>query len=167
MSIKKKHEKSPDTAKDTVVSSAAGDAMGGRRPSVASPAAVDPEMGSSRRRRCFSSKEKLRILGAADAAITKGEAGAVGAILRQEGIYSSMLAEWRRQRENGDLSPKRGPKPPSATDLQAEIQRLRQENHRLQTRLTHAEQIIDLQKKISELLAIPCPVHIPLPEGRP
>ncbi|NJN81927.1 MAG: transposase [Caldilineaceae bacterium] len=88
----------------------------------------------------------MRILTEADSC---SEQGQIGALLRREGIYSSQLAAWRRQREQGKLGQKRGRKPdPQA----AEIKRLRQENERLQTRLGRAEHIIDVQKKLAQLL---------------
>ena len=70
---------------------------------VPAAAAADPEAGTPPRRRTFSAKEKLRILTAADEAPASGEPGAIGALLRREGIYSSMLGEWRRQRDDGAI----------------------------------------------------------------
>ena len=70
---------------------------------VPAAAAADPEAGTPPRRRTFSAKEKLRILTAADEAAAIGEPGVIGAILRREGIYSSMLGEWRRQRDEGAI----------------------------------------------------------------
>lgn len=146
---------------DPAATSAAGAGMeGGRRPTVVpAPAAVDSEMTATVRRRVFSAKEKLRILTEVDQAVASGESGAIGAVLRREGIYSSMLASWRRLRDEGLLqamSPaRRGPKPAPINPLQAENDQLKQENSRLKERLAHAVGIIDLQKKVSELLAIP------------
>jgi transposase-like protein len=79
--------------------------------------------------------------------------GEIGALLRREGIYSSSLSNWRRQRERGELdglSPqKRGPKP----DPQAvELAKLKRENERLRERLRKAEMIIDVQKKVAQML---------------
>lgn len=129
---------------------------------VPAPDTADPEMGTApRRRRVFSAKEKLRILTEADQAAASGEPGAIGAVLRREGLYSSMLTEWRRQREDGvlkGLTPQpRGPKPEPVNPLAEETARLRRENAALKERLARAEQIIDLQKKLSEMLAIPLP----------
>lgn len=126
---------------------------------VPAPAAADPEAGTPPRRRTFSAKEKLRILTAADEAAASGEPGAIGAILRREGIYSSMLGEWRRQRDDGaikGLTPsRRGPQPEPVNPLDGELARLRRENATLKGRLARAEQIMDVQKKLSEMLAIP------------
>jgi transposase-like protein len=108
------------------------------------------EVVAKPRRKQFSAAEKLRILREVDACQGSGE---IGALLRREGIYSSYLTTWRRQRERGELGglapQKRGPKP----DPQAmEIERLRQENARLQQRLRQAELIIDVQKKVARML---------------
>lgn len=132
-----------------------------QNPSTVVPAvaAADPEAGTPPRRRTFSGKEKLRILTAADEAAASGEPGAIGAILRREGIYSSMLGEWRRQRDDGaikGLTPcRRGPQPEPVNPLDGEVARLRRENARLKDRLARAEQILEVQKKVSEMLAIP------------
>ncbi|MBA3570159.1 MAG: transposase [Pyrinomonadaceae bacterium] len=105
-------------------------------------------------RRRFSAAEKVRILEEADAC---REAGEIGALLRREGIYSSLLARWRRQRAQGTLealgAQKRGPKV-QADARDVELAHLRRENERLQVRLTQAETIIDFQKKLSLLLGI-------------
>lgn len=101
------------------------------------------------KRKRFTAVEKLRILREVDACQGSGE---VGALLRREGIYSSYLTTWHRQRERGELdglSPhKRGPKPnPEAIELA----KLRRENARLQDRLERAEFIIDFQKKVAQM----------------
>ena len=82
--------------------------------------------------------------------------GEVGALLRREGLYSSLISKWRQQRERGSLeglSPqKRGPK----TDPRAsELARLQRENERLRERLKQAELIIDVQKKVAQMLGVP------------
>ena len=110
----------------------------------------NPEVLPKAKRRQFSTAYKLRILAEADACTERGE---IGALLRREGLYSSHLTDWRRQRERGDLSEqgsrKRGRKPdPQA----AELARLRRENERLRGRLERAEKIIDVQKKLAQLL---------------
>lgn len=121
--------------------------------------AADPEVGTTQPRRRFSAKDKLRILTEADQAVAGGEFGAIGVLLRREGIYSSMLSDWRRQREAGvfaGLAPhKRGPKAEAANPLEGELKQLRRENAVLKARLVRAEQIMDVQKKLSEMLAIP------------
>jgi transposase len=107
------------------------------------------EVVAKAQRKHFSATEKLRILREVDACQGSGE---IGALLRREGIYSSYLTTWRRQRERGELDglapQKRGPKP----DPQAvEIARLKRENERLQKRLEQAEFIIDFQKKVAQM----------------
>jgi len=116
----------------------------------------DPEVPEKGVRRHFTAEYKLSILRQAEVC---GEPGGVGALLRREGLYSSHLTTWRRQREGGILSgltPKqRGRKANPAYPLQAENEQLRKENNRLQKRLKKAELIIDIQKKISQILGIP------------
>jgi transposase-like protein len=108
------------------------------------------------RRRTFTVQDKLRILAETDQA---AESRGIGAILRREGLYSSILTDWRRQRDAGVLGAltpaKRGPKSLPPNPLAAELASARQDNARLQRRLDRAEAIIDLQKKVAELLGIP------------
>jgi transposase-like protein len=117
---------------------------------------ADPEVPEKAQRRQFTASYKLKILRQADACTQPGE---VGALLRREGIYSSLLSTWRRQRERGELdglSGKKPGKPPIDRDkLAIEVKRLRRDNERLQRRLRQAETVIDVQKKVSELLSIP------------
>ena len=113
----------------------------------------DPEVVPKAKRRKFSAKYKLRVLDEADNCT---EPGQIGALLRREGLYSSHLSTWRRQREQGLLealsSKKRGRK--GKDELDRELSRLRRENERLQARLEQAETIIDVQKKLSRLLGL-------------
>jgi transposase-like protein len=117
--------------------------------------APDPEVVPTAKRRRFSAAYKSRILEEADACTEPGE---IGALLRREGIYSSYLTRWRREREQGQsdaLNPKRrGPKAPVDEALTKEIARLQRENERLEARLAQAETIIDVQKKLSGLLGL-------------
>jgi transposase-like protein len=102
------------------------------------------------KRRNFSAAYKLRILDEADRCT---EPGAVGALLRREGLYSSNLTTWRRQRERDELAgAKRGRKP--ASDEAKERKRLERENQRLKRKLEQAETIIEVQKKLSQLLGL-------------
>lgn len=122
--------------------------------------APDPEVLERPKRRSFTSEYKLRILREVDAAKASGDTGAVGAVLRREGLYSSHLVEWRKQRETGEregLRPlKRGPKPSKRHDpLALENARLRRENARLEEALRKAAIVIDVQKKVATLLGIP------------
>jgi transposase len=120
------------------------------------PGRPDPEVSERlerARRRQFTVGYKLRILSAADAARTTGE---IGALLRREGLYSSHLAAWRRQREEGilnALSPRRRGRPTSSPE-QRELARLRQEYERLAQLLVAAEAVIVVQKKVSFLLGL-------------
>lgn len=114
----------------------------------------DVEVVAKPKRRRFSADYKIRVLREADEA---AKVGGVGAVLRREGLYSSHLAAWRREREQGELaalSKKRGRKP--TKDPQAkEIQKLARENQSLRRRLAQAEAIIEVQKKVAALLGIP------------
>jgi len=127
----------------------------GRRPTVV-PAPAAPELSDRPRRRTFTVQEKLRVLAETDAA---AGVGGIGAILRREGLYSSTLSEWRRQRDSGALGAltpaKRGPKPALPNPLSVELAQVKRENARLARRLEHAEAIIEVQKKVAALLGIP------------
>ncbi len=113
----------------------------------------EPEVVPTARHRRFTAEEKLRILREVDACRKPGE---IGALLRREGIYSSYLSRWRQARDNGGLTAlsgqQRGPKPAADGVLAREVARLQRENERLQARLEQAETIIEVQKKLSQLL---------------
>ena len=82
--------------------------------------------------------------------------GALGALLRREGLYSSHLANWRRQREQGELGAGRArTRGPTAKAIDPRVRPLEVENRRLQRKLARAETIITLQKKVAEILGIP------------
>ena len=116
----------------------------------------DPEVTEKAVRRKFNAKYKLRILQEAEACTAQGQ---IGALLRREGLYSSNLTTWRRQREQGTLealSPKhRGPKAKKLDPSVCRIAELEKENKRLKEKLKQAETIIDVQKKLLEILQIP------------
>jgi transposase len=110
----------------------------------------DPEVPERPTRRRFSGAYKLAILNELDQA---AEPGAKGAIMRREGLYSSSIAEWRRERAAGDaqtLSRARGPR--AADPLVAENKRLRTKVDHLQVRLSRAEKVIAVQGNVSALL---------------
>jgi hypothetical protein len=113
----------------------------------------DPEVEPRPKRRQFTIDYKLRILKEADACKEPGE---VGALLRREGLYSSHLVLWRRQREQAAStqlkSRKRGPK---AKVQDPRVKQLERDKARLERRLKRAETIIEIQKKVHELLGIP------------
>ena len=116
----------------------------------------DPEVSEKATRRKYTARYKLRIL---EEAAGCTQMGSLGALLRREGIYHSNLNTWRRQREEGTLSAlapkKRGRKRAVCNPLQPEMDRLEKENERLKNRLRKAEIIIDVQKKVSQILGIP------------
>ena len=123
--------------------------MNGRQPAEV----PDPEVVAQAKRRRFTVEYKLRVLEEVEQC---QEAGAIGALLRREGLYSSHLTNWRRQRAADQLQglrpKKRGRKPdPQA----AELARLQRENERLKARLGQAETIIEVQKKLYRLLDLP------------
>jgi transposase len=126
-----------------------GDITGGRtapRP--------NPEVLARSKRRRFTGEYKRRILAELDTAQAPGD---IGALLRREGLYSSHLTKWRREREAGileGLAPqKRGPKSKS-DPLADENQKLRRANERLSDQLRKAEIVIDVQKKLATLLGL-------------
>ena len=111
----------------------------------------DPEVSTKAKRRTFTAAYKRRILEEADGCTEPGE---LGALLRREGLYSSNLTTWRRQREAGGLAgltpKKRGRK---RDEEAAELAKLRRENERLRKQLDQAELIIAAQKKLAQALA--------------
>ena len=118
----------------------------------------DPEVVAKAKRRTYTAEYKQRILEEAQAAATTR--GRVGALLRREGLYSSLLAVWRRERANGiceALTPqRRGPKS-KRNPLEEENQKLRRQNARLTEDLRKAQIIIEVQKKVAALLGNPIP----------
>jgi transposase-like protein len=115
--------------------------------------APDPEVSGQPRHRTFSAAYKARILEEADHCT---EPGQISALLRREGLYSSHLVDWRRKRASGGLDalqPKR-PGRPVQTDERRELTRLQTELARVQEKLRRAELIIEVQKKVAELLGL-------------
>jgi transposase len=112
-----------------------------------------PEVPEKAKRRRFDAAYKLRVLEEADRCTQPGQ---LGELLRREGLYSSHLTSWRKQRDEGVLQAlgpqKRGRKPKRKDSQALEIQRLSRENQRLVERLRQAETIIEVQKKVSEML---------------
>jgi transposase len=109
----------------------------------------EPEVKAQRRQ--FSAAYKLKILQAADACKGPGE---IAALLRREGLYFSHLSKWRKLRRLDTLDRMRGRKPDQDAELKQRIQELERENERLQSRLRQAAKIIEVQKKVSEILGI-------------
>jgi transposase len=122
-------------------------------PSTAQP---DPEVRERAARRRFTAEYKLRILREADGCTGPGE---LGALLRREGLYSSHLTTWRRQRDAGALSAlapkKRGRRATVTSPLARRVAELERDKAKLERRLKQAETIIEVQKNISEILGIP------------
>ena len=116
----------------------------------------NPEVHPGATRRRFTARYKRSILDQVDQCKNHGD---IGALLRREGLYSSHLTNWRRQRDTGALAglsaQKRGRKPDPAAAERLEIAKLKKENERLQLKLKKAHTIIEFQKKLSEILEIP------------
>lgn len=125
---------------------------------AAAPAPIpDPEVPEKPKRRHFTAEYKRSMVAQAEAC---RDDGAIGALLRREGLYSSHLTTWRRQKEQGELealAPKKRGRKSTANPLADENHRLQKENARLSRRLEQAELIIDVQKKVSALLGISLP----------
>ncbi len=128
---------------------------GGERSAVAAgrtarAGAPDPELVERPKRRRFSAEYKLRVLGEAEACSAPGE---VGALLRREGLYTSLISEWRKQRDRGALEALAKPAGRQPADPRdREVTRLRRENERLATELDRARKVIEVQGKLSALL---------------
>ncbi len=133
----------------------------GQKAASSVSASPDPEVTPKAKRRIFSAAYKKKILAEADAA---AGSGSIGELLRREGIYSSTLTRWRRERDaavESAFTKKRGPEP-KHNPLTAENEKLRRRNQRLEDDLRKAEIIIEVQKKLSLLLGQPLS---PLPDG--
>ena len=116
----------------------------------------DPEVRDRPLRRSFSAEYKLSILREADACT---EPGQIGALLRREGLFSSHLSDWRKKRATGELQGlaprKRGRKRTPKNPLADEVARLERDKAQLEEELRKAHLIIDVQKKLSEMLGLP------------
>ena len=127
-------------------------------PEPPAPPRPDPEVVADAKRRTFTAEYKLRILAETDAATA--QSGAIGAMLRREGLYSSHLVTWRRERQAGilkGLTPHKRGRKSLHSPLEEENQKLRRENQRLTEELCKAEIVIDVQKKVGALLGWPLP----------
>ena len=136
----------------------AGETEGARRATGVFPAGPpagvpDPAVEAKPKRRRFTAEYKLRLLREVERAKGPGE---VGAILRREGLYSSYLATWRRERDRvakaGLAARQRGPQ---ARVKDPRVQQLERENAKLRRQLQRVETMLEIQKKASELLGIP------------
>lgn len=115
------------------------------------------EVADRPKRRKFTAEYKRRILEETD----KASPGEIGAILRREGLYSSHLVDWRRARRVAELEAlapkKRGPAPKAADERDRKIAELERENAKLKKRAVRAEALVELQKKVSDLLGLQLP----------
>lgn len=150
-------EERQDSKQAGIPVNGAGATEGVRRTTGVAPAGgpeqPDPEVLPKAARRRFSAEYKRRILEKADRCVEPGE---LGALLRREGLYSSHLSNWRRQREDGGLSAlapqKRGRKAQPRNPLTKRVAELERETARLNKKLKKAEAIIEFQKKVAALL---------------
>ena len=137
----------PPAAKPASRRRAGGFGAGGRAAQAGAP---DPELAERPKRRRFTAKYKLEILEKADACTRPGE---VGELLRREGLYTSHLTYWRKQRKDGalkELGQSRGRKPADRRDR--EIAELRRRAERAEAELTKARKVIEIQGNVSALL---------------
>lgn len=152
-SRRKSSESAPERRTDE--RSEAGRSGGADSDDAASPVPAS-EVSAVARRRHFSAEYKLRILDEVEA--VRSTAG-IGALLRREGLFFSHLATWRAQKEAGALAAlaprRRGPSPAPPNPLSRRVAELERENRNLQRRLAQSEAILEIQKKVSELLGIP------------
>ena len=125
------------------------------RTNIMSLSPSEVEVAAKPTRRRYTAEYKHRILREAVACTRPGE---LGALLRREGLYSSNLTVWRKQRERREIEglsqKKRGPLPKEKNPLAAKVATLERENRRLRARSERAEGLVELQKKVSEILGI-------------
>jgi transposase len=125
---------------------------------VQRPDVPEVEVVAKATRRRFTAEYKLKILREAEA---RTAPGAIGALLRREGLYSSNLTTWREQRQRGELAgltpKKRGPSPTSKNPLAGKVAALERAVTRLTARAERAEALVELQKKVAELLGTALP----------
>ena len=114
-----------------------------------------PEVSEKATRRRFTQAYKEQILSEADQCDSPGQ---VGELLRREGLYSSNLTTWRRQRDSGTLAPQQRGRKPNPNKIESQkLAKLKRDNARLTERLRQAELIIEVQKKVSEMMGIKLP----------
>ena len=163
MNLNHRSKATMDAAKTLAVSAAlegarraTGDAAETAAPAL--PPEADTQVVAHAKRRRFSNVDKRRILAAADRCTRPGE---IGALMRREGVYSSSLSTWRRQREAADLAAlapqKRGPKEDPHRAEAQHIAQLTRDNQRLQSRLDNALLVIEVQKKVAALIGLAIP----------
>ena len=125
------------------------------RASEGTKSLTEVEVLAKAERRRFTAEYKVKVLRETDRCKQPGE---IGALLRQEGLYWSSLTTWRKQRESGELAGlsarKRGPQRREKNPLAERVRELERDNMRLKRRAERAEGIVELQKKVSEILGI-------------
>lgn len=124
----------------------------------ASASRPDPEVVAKPKRRTYTAEYKQRIL--EEAVVAAATRGGLGALLRREGLYSSLLTYWRRERAQGiqeALTPRKRGRKSQRNPLEEENQKLRRQNARLTEDLRKANLIIEVQKKVAALLGNPLP----------
>lgn len=124
--------------------------MNGQEAAISVPSQPDPEVKAVSGRRRYSREYKLRILAEAEAC----QHGELGAMLRREGLYYATLSKWRQQQAAGKLDGKGRQQRPEAKEQARQLRQLERENARLAAQLAKAEAVIEVQKKLSALLAI-------------
>lgn len=116
---------------------------------------MDVEVSGKAERRRFTADYKRKVLRQAEQC---KESGQIGALLRREGLYWSNLSKWRKQRESGELAglsvKRRGPQRREKNPIADRVKELERDNERLKRRAERAERIVELQKRISEILGI-------------
>jgi transposase-like protein len=123
--------------------------MAGDRAASARPEVPDPEVPERARQRAFSAGYKLRVLNEYEGLNKAGK----GALLRREGLYSSLISEWRKQREQGALTAlAHRPGRPIADPRDREMARLRQQKERLEREVDKLRKVTEIQAKLSALL---------------
>ena len=125
---------------------------------VGSSRVTETEVVEKAKRRLFTAEYKQRILAELDRATQSGE---IGAVLRREGLYSSVIAVWRRQREAGECSAltpkKRGPKAKVPDARDRELIEVQRKLAKAEARLKRAEALLAVQKKVADLFGIELP----------
>ena len=127
----------------------------------AATSSTDSEVSSKARRRVFTAEYKRKILLEAEGHAASGRSGEIAAMLRREGLYSSHLTSWRQARARGELSglapKKRGPPALAPNPLARKLLQVEREVARWKRRAERAEALVEVQKKVSELLGIQLP----------
>ena len=131
-----------------------------RQPRASEETEATLETVGKRRRRVFSAADKLRIVKEADRCLASGKRGALGEMLRREGLYSSVLSSWRIQlgaHGAAGLAGKKVGRKPKLTESERRIAELTKRNAKLEQQLHVANVLIGLQKKLHDLLGIRLP----------